>query len=127
MVNKHILKETKKAGFDKGEVYDAYKLFFGTLVSEPRLKIINLLREGDRTVSEIMEKLDMDQTAVSHNLARLKKCGFVSSEIDGKFRSYSLNKKTIKPLMKIIDEHMSSHCVHILRKMKREVKNEKRN
>ena len=45
----------------------------------------------------------MDQTAVSHDLARLKDCGFVLVEAEGKFRYYKLNKKTIQPLMEIID------------------------
>lgn len=98
------------------ELYKAYKIFFGTLVSESRLKIINLLRKGKKNVSEIVDELKLDQTAVSHDLARLKRCGFVSVEIDGKFRYYKLNEKTIKNLMGIIDKHMSEYCVHILRK-----------
>jgi DNA-binding transcriptional ArsR family regulator len=62
----------------------------------------------------------MDQTAVSHDLARLKQCGFVKSEVEGKFRYYSLNEETIKPLMGLIDKHMSRYCIHILREMKGE-------
>ncbi|PIN95093.1 hypothetical protein COU53_01180 [Candidatus Pacearchaeota archaeon CG10_big_fil_rev_8_21_14_0_10_30_48] len=115
MINKNILKSTKKEGFNEGEVYGAYKIFFGTLVSEPRLKMINLLREGKKNVSEIMEELEMNQTAISHNLSRLKRCGFVEVEIEGKFRYYKLNEKTIKPLMKLIDEHMTGNCIHILK------------
>lgn len=64
----------------------------------------------------------MNQTAVSHDLARLKRCGFVLSEVKGKFRNYKLNEKTIKPLMELIDKHMAQFCVHILRNEK-EVKN----
>ncbi len=97
------------------ELYMAYKIFFGTLVSKSRLKIINLLRKGKKNVSEIVDELKLNQTAVSHDLSRLKKCGFVSVEIDGKFRYYTLNKKTIKHLMEIIDKHMSEFCVHILK------------
>ncbi len=118
MINENILEQHKHEGFTEKELYEAYKLFFNTLSSEPRLKIINLLRSGKKSVSEIMEDLEMDQTAVSHNLARLKKCGFVKSEIEGKFRLYKLNEKTIKPLMENIDKHMKEHCIHILRKMK---------
>ena len=99
-------------------MYGAYKIFFGTLVSESRLKIINLLRKGKKNVSEIVNELKMNQTAVSHDLARLKKCGFVKIESIGKFRYYRLNKKTIKILMNIIDKHMSEHCIHILKTMK---------
>ena len=103
------------------EIYGAYKIFFGTLVSESRLKIINLLRNGKKNVSEIMSELKMDQSAVSHDLSRLKKCGFVKMEIDRKFRYYSLNEETIKPLMRLIDEHMSRYCIHILKEVEKEV------
>ena len=93
-------------------------MFFGTLISEPRLKIINLLRKDKKNVSQIVKELKMDQTIVSHNLSRLKKCGFVKSEIDNKYRYYSLNKDTIKPLMEIIEKHMSLYCIRIIKTMK---------
>ncbi|MEK6895350.1 MAG: metalloregulator ArsR/SmtB family transcription factor [Nanoarchaeota archaeon] len=118
MINKSILKRVHKHGFNESEIYDAYKIFFGTLVSGSRLRIINLLRNGKKNVSQIMEELKMDQTAVSHDLSRLKQCGFVNCEIDGKYRYYRLNDETIKPLMNLIDEHMSQYCVHILHNSK---------
>lgn len=115
MISNNILKTCHDCGLKQDEVYGAYKIFFGTLVSESRLKIINLLRAGKKNVSEIMNELKMDQTAVSHDLQRLSKCGFVQVECQGKFRYYSLNEKTIKPLMDLIDKHMAGNCVHILR------------
>src|SRR3989344_7011249 len=115
MINRNILDSCHRKGFNDEEIYGAYKIFFGTLVSESRLKIINLLRNGKKNVSEIMSELKMDQSAVSHDLARLRKCGFVKMEIDRKFRYYSLNDKTIKPLMSLIDKHMSNYCAHILK------------
>ncbi len=118
MINKTILKECHKDGFKEGEIYGAYKIFLGTLCSESRLKIINLLRSGKKNVSEIMKELKSDQTVISHDLARLKRCGFVKSEIDGKYRYYSLNEETIKPLMGLIDKHMSKYCIHILHEMR---------
>ena len=124
MINKNILKLCHKEGFDNEELSEAYKLFFGTLVSEQRLGIINLLRKGKKNVSEIMSELKIDQTSVSHNLSRLKNCGFVNSEINGKFRYYKLNEETIKPLMEIIENHMFKYCIHILSAMKGGVKHE---
>lgn len=118
MINKSILEHAHHHGFSERELYDAYRMFFGTLVSGPRLKIINLLRKGRKNVGEIMSALNIDQTAVSHNLSRLKRCGFVIDERDGKFVYYRLNNETIKPLMEIIEKHMSEHCIHILREMK---------
>ena len=118
MINKYILKQCCKEGFTEEELYGAYKIFFGTLVSEPRLKIINLLRTGKKNVTELLSELKMDQTSVSHNLARLKKCGFVKSEIEGKYRYYKINEETIRPIIHLIENHMSQYCVHILRAMK---------
>ena len=115
MMNKTILQECHKEGITEEEVYGAYRIFFGTLVSQSRLRIINLLRKGKKNVSEIMDALDMDQTAVSHDLARLKRCGFVISKVDGKFRYYGLNESTIRPLMHLIDAHMNRYCMHILK------------
>ena len=94
-------------------------LIFPFLFPESRLRIINFLRKGKKNVSEIIDELSMDQTAVSHDLARLKQCGFVLSERDGKFVYYSLNQTTIKPLMEIIEKHMGQYCIHILHAMER--------
>jgi ArsR family transcriptional regulator, zinc-responsive transcriptional repressor len=120
MISKDILETCNCQGFKEGEVYGAYKIFFGTLVSESRLKIINILRKKSMNVSELIEKLKLDQTQVSHDLERLRRCGFVKVIQKGKFRYYSLNEKTIKPLMDLIDNHMSKHCIHILRANKDE-------
>ena len=118
MINQYIFQHLISHGIKKEEIYGAYKIFFGTLFSESRLKIINLLRKGRKNVSEIIKETGMNQTAVSHDLARLKRCGFVVSEVEGKFRYYNINKKTIKPLMELIDKHMRQFCINILRKEK---------
>ncbi len=120
MINKSIFPECHKEGFNEEEIYEAYKIFFGTLGSESRLRIINLLRKKRKNVSEIIKELDMDQTAVSHDLVRLKRCGFVISEIEGKYRYYKLNEETIKSLMILIDKHMSKFCIHILHQGEKE-------
>ena len=91
----------------------AYKIFFRTLANDNRLKIINLLRKGTKCVHEICKELNFNQTTVSHNLKRLSHCGFVFVEKKGKHRYYSLNRKTIKPLMSLIDDHIPEYCEKI--------------
>jgi|SRR3989344_7878739 len=114
MISKDILKYAHHHGFGEGKIYGAYKIFFGTLVSESRLRIINLLRKRGMNVSDIIEELGIGQTAVSHDLARLRNCGFVNTERKGKFVHYKLNEETIRPLMNLIDGHMDQYCMHIL-------------
>jgi DNA-binding transcriptional ArsR family regulator len=93
---------------------ETYQLFFGSLANPNRLQIINLLRKGKKNVQEICEATGFEQTMVSHNMKRLEKCGMVFASKVGKYRYYGLNKTTIRPLMKIIDEHMSVYCAHII-------------
>ena len=99
---------------DSSNHYGAYKLFFGTLANHSRLKIINTLREGAKNVTEICIKTGFEQSMVSHNLKMLEYHGMVFKEKKGKFCYYALNKKTIKPLLELIDDHMQQYCCKIL-------------
>lgn len=90
-----------------------YKLFFGTLANNQRLEIVNLLRKGLKNVTQICRELNFNQTTVSHNLAILKKCSFVFVKKNGKERLYSINMKTIKPLMELIDDHTEEFCKYL--------------
>ena len=111
---KDILKHTF-VHISKEELYKAYKLFFNTFASEQRIKILNLLRKKSMNVSEIENATGFEQSVVSHNLKRLKTCGFIEKEIKGKYRYYKLNEKTIRPILGLIDNHMNEHCLLIIK------------
>lgn len=83
--------------------------FFDTLGNEGRLYLIHHLRDGPKTVSELVQATNIEQTLVSHNLKRLEDCGFVKSERDGKFKRYEMNIE-LEPLMKLIDKHVQEYC-----------------
>jgi len=51
---------------------DAYLLFFSTLTSKCRLKIINALNKGKKNVGQLQKETGLEQTCISHNLKRLK-------------------------------------------------------
>ncbi len=91
-----------------------YKFFFGALANPNRLQIINVLRQGSKNVGEICDETGFEQTMVSHNLKTLEHHGMVFMKKKGKYRYYTLNKKTIQPLMKSIDEHMKEYCCKII-------------
>ena len=90
-----------------------YKLFFGTLGNDIRLKILNALVKKPKNVTELTNELGFDQTTISKNLKRLTTCGFIHNSREGKFSIYSLNKKTILPLLKLIDRHTKKYCRHL--------------
>jgi DNA-binding transcriptional ArsR family regulator len=94
--------------------YEAYGVFFETLANQNRLRIINALRQGEKNVTEIVKRTGLEQTCVSHCLARLERCGFVSAKRQGKYKAYSLNTETIEPLMGLIDSHTRKYCIHLI-------------
>ena len=91
-----------------------YQQFFGTLANQVRLDIIEVLRNGKKNVSSIVDKLSYDQSTISHSLRRLEECGFVTVEQKGTERIYTLNEKTIKPLLSLMHTHMEKYCCKIV-------------
>ena len=89
---------------------NTYHIFFKNLANELKVNIITTLKDSEASVGEITEKLGEEQSKVSHALASLNHCNIVESRQDGKQRIYSLNKKTILPLLNLIDKHKCDFC-----------------
>lgn len=87
-----------------------YHVFFTNLANPLKIEIITLLKEKGSSVGELSEKLKVEQSKISHALALLKKCRIVNVKQEGKKRIYSLNKKTILPMLNMIDKHSKSFC-----------------
>ena len=94
----------------KSCTYKTYHYFFSNLSNPLRIDIILLLRKKEQSVTELAKELKGEQSKVSHALSALKKCNIVQSKQKGKQRIYSLNKKTILPMLKLIDKHASTQC-----------------
>jgi DNA-binding transcriptional ArsR family regulator len=90
-----------------------FRTFFGTLANQYRLEIIEALRKKDMNVTDICKATGFKQPTVTHNLKRLQHCGFVFMKQNGKERVFSLNKKTIKPVLKLMHSHMNKYCSKI--------------
>ena len=89
---------------------NSYVGFFSNFTNGTKLKIIASLAGGPLTVGEIARINGIEQSNVSHNLSSLLECQIVSCEKDGKRRLYSLNKKTVYPLLKIAKKHVRCNC-----------------
>lgn len=64
--------------------------FLKALAHESRLMILCILAEGEKSVSELEDILDLRQPTVSQQLARLRADGLVSTRRDGKAIYYNL-------------------------------------
>jgi DNA-binding transcriptional ArsR family regulator len=72
---------------------------FKALADPTRRKIIDLLREKDRTAGELAEYFDMSKPSLSHHLATLKHAGLVQDEREGQFIRYSLDMTVLQEVL----------------------------
>jgi len=89
---------------------NTYHIFFTNLANPLRIKIISSLKEKEKNVTELSKELKVEQSKISHALKLLRHCNIVDVKQKGKQRIYSLNKKTIVPILKIIDNHSKIFC-----------------
>ena len=87
-----------------------YEDFFMNFSNKTKFEIIMSLKEKPLNVSQIIEKTNAEQSAVSHNLKHLADCHIVDVKSKGKQRIYSLNKSTVVPLLKIVEKHVRYFC-----------------
>ncbi len=63
---------------------------FKALSDETRLRILNLLSEGELCVCELMDALQMPQPRISHQLRILRDAGLITDRREGKWMIYAL-------------------------------------
>lgn len=79
------------------------KLFRG--FSDPsRLTILDALRGGPITVTEIVEGTGLSQSNVSNHLGCLRDCGLVLSAQEGRYVRYQLSDERVAMLLETADE-----------------------
>lgn len=78
--------------------------FLKCVVDENRKKIIMFLGKKEHNVNEIVKKLKIEQSLVSHHLNRLKCCGLVKTKQVGKNIVYSLTDTEIYTILKKVDK-----------------------
>jgi DNA-binding transcriptional ArsR family regulator len=82
------------------------KLFRG-LAEPSRLAIVEALRDGARSVGEIVEITGLSQPNVSNHLACLLDCGLVTRNPRGRFVFYQLADRRVAALLRRADEVLS--------------------
>ena len=81
--------------FDPARVERLFKV----LGDESRLRIIRALAEGERSVSEILERAGLPQTLASFHLRILREAGVLTAERRGAFVYYALADPSLVNLL----------------------------
>lgn len=71
---------------------------FETLADPTRRRIVELLRDGETPVGELVEQVGIHQSGVSRHLRILHDSGFVSVRPDGQRRLYALRPEPFREL-----------------------------
>ena len=84
-------------------------------LSEPlRLRIINTLRPGPRSVSDLAEELGVEVVTVSHHLGILRNARLVEKERKGRFILYRLPDDVFQPsASNRANEHIDLGCCRL--------------
>jgi ArsR family transcriptional regulator len=82
-------------------VYALKADFFRTLGHPARVRILQLLREGEQTVGALQAALDLDSGGTSQHLAALRKQGLVTSRREGTSVHYRVKDPRILELLEL--------------------------
>ena len=69
-----------------------------TLSDPTRLRILEGLADGERSVGDLVNEVEIAQSGVSRHLKILKEAGFVETRPDGQRRLYSLRPEPFREL-----------------------------
>lgn len=77
-------------------------LILKALGDETRRRILEILKQGDKTAGEIAEQFDITKPSISHHLNILKQAGLVLDERRGQNIYYSINTSVMEDVLEWI-------------------------
>lgn len=79
--------------FDRTRALAALR--FRALGDETRLRLLEYLAGGERTVAELMGLAGLGQSLVSHHLRTLREAGLVTARRDGRWVHYAIAESAL--------------------------------
>lgn len=79
---------------------------FKALSNPVRMRLLYALEDGEQNVSTLAQRLELEQSVVSHQLAALRKNHLVASERLGKQVFYQLDDRHVLSILNSVLEHV---------------------
>jgi DNA-binding transcriptional ArsR family regulator len=98
---------TQPASAEAAEIYELYARVCKAIADGKRLLIINELRDGPRTVSEVVTALGIPQANASQHLAVLRDRGILHARRSGSNVCYSLTSPKLIEAVDLLNEFMA--------------------
>jgi ArsR family transcriptional regulator len=74
-------------------IYEEHATVFKAFCDEKRLRILELLRGGEKCACVLIEQLDMAQSSLSYHMKVLCESGIIDSRQEGKWTHYKISEK----------------------------------
>lgn len=75
-----------------------------TLAHPHRLRMVQMLLQGEYTVGELAEACELPSAMASEHLRLMQRCGFLTSEKEGRKVFYRVAEPHLKSILKCIED-----------------------
>jgi ArsR family transcriptional regulator len=99
---------TAPEGAQRRAVYQVKAEFFRILGHPVRVRILELLRDGERTVGDLQRELNMDSSGTSQHLGVLRKLGVLDTRRQGTSVYYTVRDPRIFQLLEVSRQIITS-------------------
>lgn len=82
--------------------YERDAKVFKAFCDEKRLKILEMLRSGEKCACILLENMDIGQSTLSHHMKILCESGIVKGRKEGKWTHYSISEEGSKYAMELL-------------------------
>ena len=76
---------------------------FKAFCDENRIKILQLLIDGEKCACKLLEAMNITQPTLSHHMKTLLDSGIVNGRKEGKWMHYSISKEGLEKAQKYLD------------------------
>jgi ArsR family transcriptional regulator len=83
--------------------------FFRTLGHPLRLRVIGLLKDGEKTVGQLQAELGIDSSGASQHLAAMRRAGILEARKEGTSVHYSVRDPRVFQVMESARQVIGSH------------------
>lgn len=83
-------------------------LVFKALSDENRIRILKLLRNGEKCACKLLEELNISQPTLSHHMKILCDSGLVTGRREGKWTHYAICCEGVRRVRDLMKELLSS-------------------
>ena len=83
-------------------------LVFKALSDENRIRILKLLRNGEKCACKLLEELNISQPTLSHHMKILCDSGLVTGHREGKWTHYAICCEGVRRVRDLMKELLSS-------------------